>query len=156
MSASMRQGSAALAAGLLFGIGLAVAGMTLPSKVIGFLDVLDGSWDPSLAFVMMGAILVHAVVYRLVAKRPTPLFAEKWSLPTRRDIDLKLVGGAALFGAGWGLGGYCPGPGLVSLGSGASSIIVFVASMLIAMGITARVESMRVAARHAEPVAQPR
>jgi hypothetical protein len=114
--------------------------MTLPDKVIGFLDVFGGSWDPSLALVMVGAIVVHSIVYHRVKKRPSPLLASSWSLPSRRDIDGKLLLGAALFGLGWGLGGYCPGPGVVSLTGGAVSSIVFVSVMLGAMAITARVE----------------
>jgi uncharacterized membrane protein YedE/YeeE len=123
----------ALIAGLLFGVGLVLSGMTLPSKVIGFLDVFSGGWDPSLALVMGGAIAVHAVVYRLVKGRASPILAGAWSVPSRKDIDSRLLFGASLFGLGWGLGGFCPGPGLVSLSAGASSSIVFVASMLGAM-----------------------
>lgn len=151
MSASSRQVVAALAAGVLFGVGLVLSGMTLPSKVIGFLDFLGGAWDPSLALVMVGAIGVHTVVYHLVAGRPSPLLAEKWSLPTRRDIDLRLIGGAALFGLGWGLGGYCPGPGVVSLVAGLASTIVFVGSMLVALAITARLERAVSGAKAAPP-----
>lgn len=143
MSTSSRQNAAALLAGVLFGVGLVLSGMTLPAKVISFLDFLGGAWDPSLALVMVSAIGIHTAVYHRIKGRASPLFAAKWSLPTRRDIDLRLVGGAALFGLGWGLGGYCPGPGVVSLVAGASSSIVFVGSMLIAMAITARVEAAR-------------
>lgn len=143
MSRSSRQIGAALLAGVLFGVGLALSGMTLPAKVIGFLDFLGGAWDPSLALVMVSAIGVHTVAYHLIKGRPSPLIAEKWSLPTRRDVDVRLIGGAALFGLGWGLGGYCPGPGVVSLVSGAASSVVFVASMLVAMAITARIEAAR-------------
>lgn len=122
----------ALGAGALFAVGLAISGMTLPSKVTGFLDVA-GAWDASLAFVMMGAIAVHFVAQRLVRKRSAPLFDTKFHLPTRKDIDGRLVAGAALFGIGWGLGGYCPGPGLVSAASGAPAAIVFVVGMTIGM-----------------------
>jgi uncharacterized membrane protein YedE/YeeE len=118
--------------GLLFSIGLAIAGMTQPQKVFGFLD-LFGRWDPSLAFVMVGGIAVNAVVWRFVQKRPTPKLAAKWLVPTRRDLDAKLLGGAALFGVGWGLGGFCPGPGIASLASGSIEAIVFVLTMLAGM-----------------------
>lgn len=133
------QGLAALAAGLLFGIGLPLSGMTRPSKVIGFLDV-TGTWDPSLAGVMAGAIAVYAVVNRLVTRRPAPLFAERFALPTRKDVDLRLVAGAATFGVGWGLAGYCPGPGVTSLVTGSAPAAVFVVAMLGAMWLTSRVE----------------
>lgn len=130
----------ALGSGALFGAGLAISGMTLPSKVIHFLDIFGGSWDPSLALVMVGAIAVHALVYRWVARRPSPLLASEWAVPKRQDIDARLITGSALFGVGWGLGGYCPGPGVVSLVSAAQTSIVFVGSMLVAMAIYSRAE----------------
>ncbi len=117
---------------LLFGLGLGVAGMTMPSKIIGFLDV-TGNWDPSLLFVMIGAIAVHAISFRLIAKRSSPIFATKLYLPTRHDIDRDLVFGALIFGLGWGLGGFCPGPAIVASVTGKSSVIVFVASMIAGM-----------------------
>lgn len=119
----------ALAAGLVFGVGLLVSGMTQPAKVVNFLDVA-GDWDPSLAFVMGGAIAVHFLAYRVVPRLQKPVWAERWSLPTRKDIDARLIVGAALFGAGWGLGGYCPGPALTSAIAGASSTLIFTGSML--------------------------
>jgi uncharacterized membrane protein YedE/YeeE len=118
----------AFAAGLIFALGLGVSGMTKPSKVIGFLD-LFGSWDASLALVMAGAIGVHLLAHRWIMKRPSPVFDARFHLPTRKDIDGRLVLGAALFGIGWGLGGFCPGPGLVSAASGAASALVFVLGM---------------------------
>lgn len=118
--------------GLVFGIGLLLSGMTQPAKVINFLDVL-GSWDPSLAFVMGGAIAVHFFAYRLVPRLPKPVWGVRWNLPTRRDVDVRLLGGAALFGAGWGLGGYCPGPALTSVVAGASSTLLFTGAMLAGM-----------------------
>ena len=118
--------------GLLFALGLGVSGMTDANKVIGFLD-LSGDWDPSLAFVMAGAIGVHLILYRLILRRQSPLFGDRFQIPTRRDITPQLVGGAALFGVGWGLGGFCPGPGLVSLAGFGSSAAVFVLSMLSGM-----------------------
>lgn len=152
MSPQNRTRLAALASGSLFGGGLVLAGMTQPSKVIGFLDMFGGEWDPSLALVMAGAIGVHAVAYRLVKGRASPLWAERWSLPTRSDIDGRLLLGAALFGIGWGLGGFCPGPGLVSLVGAATSSVVFVVAMLAAMLATARVED-HLASRKARPSA---
>ena len=114
--------------GLLFGVGLVVSGMSDPAKVLNFLDFF-GNWDPSLAFVMGGAVLVAAVGYRLVTQRQRPVLAESFSLPTRKDIDSRLVVGAAIFGIGWGLGGFCPGPALTSLGLGSSGVLVFLPFM---------------------------
>ena len=119
---------AALFAGLLFGAGLLVGGMTQPSKVIGFLD-FAGAWDPSLAFVMAGAIGVFLPLFRLIQRRSAPLFDAAFSLPTKTDLDSPLVLGAALFGAGWGLAGYCPGPALTALGSLTPPAFVFAGSM---------------------------
>lgn len=124
----MKAALAAFGAGFLFAIGLAVGGMTQPSKVVDFLDVF-GDWDPSLAFVMGGAVAVHALLYRLVIRRRSPLFDEAFHIPKRRDFTPQLVVGAGLFGVGWGLGGFCPGPGLASLPSVGPEAIAFVASM---------------------------
>lgn len=126
----MKATAAAAASGALFGVGLAISGMTRPEKVVGFLD-LAGAWDASLAFVMVGAILVHFVAHRLARRRVAPLFDSRFHLPTRRDIDKKLLAGAAVFGIGWGLGGFCPGPGIVAAASGASPAIAFVAAMTV-------------------------
>lgn len=128
----MKPAAAAFGTGALFAVGLAISGMTKPSKVAGFLD-LAGAWDASLAFVMMGAIAVHFVAFRIVMRRPSPLFDVKFHLPSRKDLDLRLILGAALFGVGWALGGFCPGPGLVSAGSGSLSAVVFVAGMTLGM-----------------------
>lgn len=122
----------ALVVGVVFGVGLLLSGMTQPAKVVNFLDVL-GDWDPSLAFVMGGAIAVHFFAYRLVPRLRKPLWGPRWSLPTRRDIDGRLIIGAALFGGGWGLGGYCPGPALTSVVAGAGSTMIFTGSMLAGM-----------------------
>jgi uncharacterized membrane protein YedE/YeeE len=130
----MKAALAAIGAGLTFGLGLGFAGMTQPSKVIGFLDVF-GAWDPSLMFVMVGALAVHVVLSRLIRRRERPLLAARFHLPTARDIDSKLVAGSALFGIGWGLGGFCPGPAIVGLGSGAASAIVFVGAMALGMAV---------------------
>ncbi len=118
--------------GLVFALGLGISGMTQPAKVIAFLDIA-GNWDPSLAFVMIGAIVVYAPLYRLIRRLPSPLFSSTFALPTRKDIDRRLLGGAALFGVGWGLGGFCPGPALASLAGGETSVLLFVASMLAGM-----------------------
>ncbi len=120
------------ASGCVFALGLGISGMTRPIKVIGFLD-FAGNWDASLAFVMIGAIGVYFTVNRLTRRRPAPILAEKFSLPTRTEIDRNLIVGAAIFGAGWGLGGFCPGPAITSLASGAAPVAVFVITM--AMGI---------------------
>lgn len=122
----------AFLAGIIFAIGLGISGMTLPSKVIGFLDVA-GDWDPSLAFVMGGAIAVHLTVNRFVQKRGRPLLADIFHLPTRSDVDGKLIAGAVLFGVGWGLGGFCPGPALVSAAAGQKEALLFVAAMTVGM-----------------------
>ena len=130
----MKSALSAAGAGLLFGIGLGLSGMTQPPKVIGFLDVF-GVWDPSLMFVMLGAIAVHFGLSRLIRRRERPLLDARFHLPTARDIDRKLVAGSAIFGLGWGLGGFCPGPAIVALGSGATAAIVFVGAMAVGMGL---------------------
>ena len=114
---------------LIFGVGLGVAGMTRPEKVIGFLDI-TGDWDPSLALVMVGAIAIHALSYRLIMRRQTPIFSTKFYLPTRRDLDFKLFAGALIFGIGWGLGGFCPGPAIVSAITGNHAVLAFLGSMI--------------------------
>jgi len=120
--------------GLVFGIGLAVSGMTQPAKIVGFFD-FGGSWDPSLGFVMAGALLVYAPVYRAVVKQwHRPIWASSFSLPTRKDIDWRLVSGSALFGVGWGLGGYCPGPAFTSVGARSHEALIFGAAMLVGVG----------------------
>lgn len=118
--------------GVLFSWGLVISGMTQPSKVIGFLDVF-GKWDPSLAFVMAGAIAVHFFAYRVVLKLPEPVFAGEFLIPEANTVDKRLVGGAALFGVGWGLSGYCPGPAVVSLVGLSSVTFIFVGAMLVSM-----------------------
>ena len=123
---------AAFVAGLIFAAGLALSGMTRPGKVTAFLDIF-GSWDPSLTLVMLGAITVHAVLYRVIRRRSIPLFASTFSSPTRSDLDFRLIGGAALFGVGWGMGGFCPGPAITSLASGQPSTLIFVTAMLVGM-----------------------
>jgi uncharacterized membrane protein YedE/YeeE len=114
--------------GALFAIGLGLSGMTQPTKVVGFLD-LFGAWDPALMFVMGGAVIVNFVGYRLAVGRPHPLLAARFDIPSRREIDWQLLVGACLFGAGWGLAGFCPGPALVALASGSGDVLVFVGAM---------------------------
>jgi len=128
------QRASEFAVGLLFGWGLILAGMTDPGKVIGFLD-LAGAWDPSLAFVMGGAIAVGFFAFALAKKRTTNLFGGALHLPTSRDIDRPLVIGALLFGAGWGLAGFCPGPGIVSMAAGEFKGLVFVTAMVAGMAV---------------------
>lgn len=124
----------ALISGVVFGIGLIIAGMANPAKVLGFLD-LAGLWDPSLALVMGGAIAVGSVAFALARKRTVSFLGLPLQLPTASQIDHRLIGGSVLFGVGWGLAGICPGPGLVLLGSGESQGVVFVVAMLIGMGL---------------------
>ena len=118
--------------GVVFALGLGISGMTRPIKVIGFLDFF-GAWDASLAFVMIGAIAVYFVAYHWSRKMPSPLLAAHFSLPRRGDLDTNLILGAAIFGAGWGLGGFCPGPALTSLASGVPAVLIFVAAMAVGM-----------------------
>jgi uncharacterized protein len=118
--------------GFIFAIGLGISGMTQPAKVVGFLD-LFGHWDPSLMFVMMGAIAVHALSYRLIRRRRTPLLATEWQVPSSREISGSLLVGAFIFGIGWGLGGYCPGPAVTALASLTAKPFYFVVSMIAGM-----------------------
>ena len=124
----------AFLSGLLFGIGLLLAGMANPAKVLAFLDIA-GHWDPSLALVMGGAIPVSAIGFYLARDRTAPLFSERFQLPTNTRLDKRLVLGALGFGVGWGLAGFCPGPALVALGTGSFKAVVFVAAMLSGMVI---------------------
>lgn len=123
-----------LVSGTLFGAGLALGGMTNPARVRGFLDVF-GDWDPTLAFVMGGAVIVMAIAWRFQPRLTHPFFAEKFALPNRTDLTGKLIGGSALFGIGWGVAGLCPGPGIASLVIEPASAAIFVAAMLVGMGI---------------------
>lgn len=123
-----------LASGTLFGAGLTLSGMTDPARVRGFLDVF-GAWDPTLAFVMGGAVLVMAVAWRIRARMAKPLFGAKFSLPDRSDLDPGLVAGSALFGIGWGIAGLCPGPALASLALAPLSVLPFLAAMLAGMAL---------------------
>ncbi len=122
----------AFGCGLVFACGLVAGGMTQPSKVVGFLD-FTGAWDPSLALVMGGALGTHALLRRFVTTRSRPLLAPAFCVPTRKGLDARLVNGAAIFGVGWGLGGFCPGPAIVALGGGVSAALVVVPAMLAGM-----------------------
>lgn len=136
----------ALIVGLIFGIGLIVSGMTNPAKVKGFLD-LAGNWDPSLAFVMGGAILVGLVAFRFAAGRERALLGEMMHLPTASRIDRRLVLGGLAFGVGWGLAGFCPGPALASIAVGGVKPLIFIGAMLTGMGIFEALERAQATAR---------
>ena len=123
---------ASIAAGALFAAGLGLSGMAQPSKVLGFLDV-TGPWDPSLAFVMAGAIAIYAPVARWAKRREQPILGGRFVLPERTELDARLLVGAALFGVGWGLAGYCPGPAIVASASGQSSALLLLGAMLLGM-----------------------
>ncbi len=131
-----------LLSGALFGLGLAVSGMADPAKVVGFLDVA-GDWDPTLAFVMGGAILVAGPAFRLIFRRRRPVLAGDFDLPVKTEVDARLVGGSALFGVGWGLSGFCPGPAVVALvpalAAGVVPVFAFVAAMVAGMAIYERI-----------------
>jgi len=139
MSPRSVQNAVALGAGLVFGAGLVLSGMARPEKIIGFLDV-GGRWDASLLCVMAGAVGVHFVVQRLTRGRPAPFWSPKFWLPARQDIDARLLAGALVFGAGWGLSGYCPAPALVSLPLGGLPALVFVSAMAAGMWLASRLE----------------
>tara|TARA_R110002072_G_scaffold138109_5_gene281191 strand:+ start:23023 stop:23445 length:423 start_codon:yes stop_codon:yes gene_type:complete len=129
----MRIAIASLASGTLFGAGLALGGMTDPARVRGFLDIF-GDWDPTLAFVMGGAVIVMAIAWRFVPQMAGPLLDERFHLPTRSDLTPRLIGGAALFGIGWGVAGLCPGPGIAALVIEPAAAAIFVLAMLAGMG----------------------
>ncbi len=132
----------ALLAGAVFGIGLIVSGMANPAKVLAFLD-LAGNWDPSLAFVMGGAILVGVFAFAIARRRTVSLLGLQMRMPTATQVDRRLVGGGLLFGIGWGIAGFCPGPALVALGMGELKALVFVAAMLAGMGLYELLERRR-------------
>ncbi len=126
----MKQKLIALLSGLLFGLGLSLSQMIDRDRVLGFLDV-SGDWDPTLLFVLGGAVGVTVIAFRLVLRLPQPIFADKFYLPTRKDIDLPLILGAAIFGIGWGIAGYCPGPGITALVLGIPNPVVFVIAFIL-------------------------
>ena len=134
----MKQALAALFAGLIFGIGLALSQMIDPNKVLNFLDV-TGHWDPSLALVMGGALLVTSITFKFILKRNHPIFEDKFRLPTRTDVDLKLIIGAMLFGLGWGMAGFCPGPAIASLGLALLDPAIFIVAMIAGFWVQERI-----------------
>lgn len=131
ISISVKQNIISFIVGLTFSIGLALSGMTQPQKVIQFLNPWD--WDPSLIFVMLGAIGVHMLSYRLMKHRSTPLLDTKWHIPTRKDLTPRLFIGSAVFGTGWGLAGFCPGPALATVGAGEERAILFFICLIVGM-----------------------
>lgn len=130
----MMRNITALIAGTVFGVGLTVAEMINPAKVIGFLD-LFGNWDPSLAFVMGGALIVTAVGYRLVTKNAAPVFADSFQIPTNSTIDARLAAGSVLFGIGWALAGLCPGPAIAAMSIGGLPVLLFLCAMFAGAGL---------------------
>jgi uncharacterized protein len=140
--------------GLLFGLGLLLAGMTDPAKVLAFLD-LAGAWDPSLALVMGGGIVVGLGAFTLAKRRQRTLLGGPMMLPTATAMDRRLLGGSALFGVGWGLAGFCPGPAVVSLGLGDARVVVFVAAMLVGMAVFEMLEALRLKRAWPAPAQTP-
>lgn len=134
--------------GLVFGLGIAISGMMNPAKVLNFFDIA-GTWDPSLAFVMGGAVTVTFIGYRLVWRRPAPLFERAFQLPTARQIDLRLVGGSAPFGIGWGIAGFCPGAAIPALGTGRWEVALFVAAVIVGLGLARLVRGLPLLPRSA-------
>jgi uncharacterized membrane protein YedE/YeeE len=135
----MKTAVSALLSGFIFGLGLAVSEMTDPARVIGFLD-LAGQWDTTLLFVMGGALAVTLPGFAMVQRQPRPLLAEKFTMPTKKEIDAPLIIGAAIFGIGWGLAGFCPGPALAALSTLSPSVAVFVTAMIAGQWLASRVE----------------
>ena len=122
--------------GLVFGVGISISGMANPAKVLNFFDVAAigaGTWDPSLAFVMGGAVITTFLGYRFVLRRPAPLMDSQFHLPAKTDLDARLIGGSAVFGVGWGIAGFCPGGALPALGTGNPSVLVFTAALIAGM-----------------------
>jgi len=143
------------AIGLVFGLGLIVSGMSNPAKVLNFLDVGGipaGTWDASLAFVMAGAVAVTFIGFSRVLTLARPVFAERFYVPTRKDVDLRIIVGPAIFGIGWGLAGFCPGPALTALGFGSTSAFIFVAAMFAGMALARFIANLPSSAHVATPV----
>ena len=131
-----------LLSGLIFGLGLIISGMANPAKVIGFLDI-TGPWDPSLVLVMAAAVAVASIAFFFAERRTVSFLGTQMKFPHARHIDRRLIGGGLLFGIGWGIAGFCPGPGLVSLGTGQAKALVFVIAMLVGMVVFALIEKRR-------------
>ncbi|MEW9804521.1 DUF6691 family protein [Mesorhizobium marinum] len=141
----------ALVIGLIFGAGIAISGMINPAKVLNFFDVA-GTWDPSLAFVMGGALVITSIGYFLVFKRPAPAFEQKFHLPAKKELDLPLLAGSAVFGVGWGIAGFCPGGAIPALGLMKSEAFIFVAAMIagiVLARLLRQATSAAVASKHA-------
>ena len=138
----------ALLSGLLFGVGLMVSGMANPAKVLGFLDIA-GRWDPSLAFVMVGAIVIGAIAFSLAKRLKKSLLGLPMQIPGNSAVTLRLILGSAVFGIGWGLAGFCPGPALVALGAGFPKAWAFVAAMLAGMAVFELLERAKLSRQHA-------
>jgi len=136
----MKHNIAALVAGLLFGLGLGISQMIDPQRVLGFLDIA-GAWDPSLMFVLGGAVGVTIVAFRFVLRRSHPLFDASFHLPAKKEIDRRLVVGAAIFGVGWGMAGYCPGPGIAALVLGSLNPVLFIAAFIIGSTLARKIET---------------
>lgn len=130
----------ALLVGLVFGVGIAISGMINPAKVLNFFDIA-GTWDPSLIFVMGGALLTTFIGYRLVLKRPGPIVEAEFKLPINRVIDARLIGGSAVFGLGWGIAGFCPGAAVPALGSGRYEVVAFVAALLAGLWVAKTIQT---------------
>ena len=141
MHASARNASALLT-GLIFGLGLAISQMVNPEKVLDFLDVA-GNWDPSLALVMAGAVAVAMLAFRFALKREKPIFESEFHLPRMTKVDRRVLVGSAVFGLGWGIGGYCPGPGIATLSAGSVEALVFVAGMALGSVLHQRIATSR-------------
>jgi uncharacterized membrane protein YedE/YeeE len=142
------------AIGLMFGLGLLISGMSDPAKVLNFLDLAgigSGTWDPSLAFVMAGAIAVTFAGFKWVMRQPRPLLGERFHLPAQQELDLRIVSGPAIFGVGWGLAGFCPGPALTALGFGSPQAAIFVVAMMAGMLLARRLANRPALSRVATP-----
>ncbi|WP_284379690.1 DUF6691 family protein [Amylibacter marinus] len=124
--------------GLMFGIGISISGMANPAKVLNFFDIM-GAWDPSLIFVMGAGLLVTVIGYRLVLAQDAPRYGDRFRLPTKRDIDPRLIAGSALFGIGWGIAGFCPGGAVPALGTGRAGVFIFIVSLICGIFITKRI-----------------
>ena len=131
---SFAKGTAAFSSGLLFGAGLGLSGMTRPDRVVGFLNI-GSDWDPTVLFVMAGAVAIYVPAYRIIMRRRHPVFDSKFLIPTRNDVDRRLLAGASIFGIGWGIGGICPGPSIAGLATLSAPFMVFVPSIVLGMVI---------------------
>ena len=146
----MKQKLIALLSGLLFGFGLSLSQMIDRDRVLGFLDV-SGDWDPTLLFVLGGAVGVTAIAFRFVLRLPRPIFGSKFYLPTKKDIDLPLILGTAIFGIGWGIAGYCPGPGITALVLGIPNPVLFVIAFILGSFIYQWYAGLSLDSNHSEP-----